>query len=256
MKRILFLSFLLLFSIGAYSQNYLHIWTGDSSFVVSTTELDSVTIRDASFYKDLVHYSDWELYGTGTYTYTLIQSGYSPDHEIHYRYNIFDNTIGQFNLKHVMFEGMDLIIDYNSETGACKVTPQYTGWNNDTYGKIYVSDIPNYPLEPGSTYEQYPCTFNSETGLFSLNLIYFVSEELGGITNGYFAYGIETFQLDIAGAASAQESTPKKVKQLKLNRSEDSTDDITTSNLQTVKPENKNAGDDEIKKYEDKPVTE
>lgn len=63
---------------------------------------------------------------------------------------------------------------------------------HSTYGAVYVSDIvyyiDNIEGKTGS-YEKYPCTFNPETGLFSLNLIYYVGA-------GYFGQGVETFQLD------------------------------------------------------------
>ena len=52
MKKILILlgAFLLWQSV-AVAQNVLHIWTGDSTKVVRMAELDSVTVRDAEFYK-------------------------------------------------------------------------------------------------------------------------------------------------------------------------------------------------------------
>ena len=42
---------LLLWQSVAVAQNVLHIWTGDSTRVVRMAELDSVTVRDAEFYK-------------------------------------------------------------------------------------------------------------------------------------------------------------------------------------------------------------
>lgn len=42
---------LLLWQTMAVAQNYLHIWSGDSTKIVRMAELDSVTVRDASFYK-------------------------------------------------------------------------------------------------------------------------------------------------------------------------------------------------------------
>lgn len=42
---------LLLWQSVAVAQNYLHIWTGDSTKMVRMAELDSVTVRDAEFYK-------------------------------------------------------------------------------------------------------------------------------------------------------------------------------------------------------------
>lgn len=42
---------LLLWHTAAVAQNYLHIWTGDTTKIVRLAELDSVTVRDAEFYK-------------------------------------------------------------------------------------------------------------------------------------------------------------------------------------------------------------
>lgn len=42
---------LLLWHTVAVAQNYLHIWTGDTTKIVRMAQLDSVTVRDAEFYK-------------------------------------------------------------------------------------------------------------------------------------------------------------------------------------------------------------
>jgi len=42
---------LLLWHTAAVAQNYLHIWTGDTTKIVRMVQLDSVTVRDAEFYK-------------------------------------------------------------------------------------------------------------------------------------------------------------------------------------------------------------
>lgn len=42
---------LLLWQSVAVAQNYLHIWTGDSTKIVPMAQLDSVTVRDVEFYK-------------------------------------------------------------------------------------------------------------------------------------------------------------------------------------------------------------
>ena len=42
---------LLLWHTAAVAQNYLHIWTGDTTKIVRMAQLDSVTVRDAEFYK-------------------------------------------------------------------------------------------------------------------------------------------------------------------------------------------------------------
>mgnify|MGYP003294499454 CR=1 FL=1 len=42
---------LLLWQSVAVAQNYLHIWTGDTTKIVPMAQLDSVTVRDAEFYE-------------------------------------------------------------------------------------------------------------------------------------------------------------------------------------------------------------
>ncbi len=42
---------LLLWHTAAVAQNYLHIWTGDTTKIVRMAQLDSVTVRDAEFYE-------------------------------------------------------------------------------------------------------------------------------------------------------------------------------------------------------------
>ena len=82
MKKILILlgAFLLWQSV-AVAQNVLHIWTGDSTKVVRMAELDSVTVRDAEFYKqaftpeglDGMRYTGEvvDAFGMGTYTFNV-----------------------------------------------------------------------------------------------------------------------------------------------------------------------------------------
>lgn len=82
MKKILILlgAFLLWQSV-AVAQNVLHIWTGDSTKVVRMAELDSVTVRDAEFYKlaftpeglNGMRYTGEvvDAFGRGTYTFNV-----------------------------------------------------------------------------------------------------------------------------------------------------------------------------------------
>ena len=102
----------------------------------------------------------------------------------------------------------DILVDVNKETGACEVGVHYF-LDSSKYGPVYLSDIPHYPLQPGLTYDKYPCTFNAETGLFSFNLIYFVSTDLGSGASGAFGYGVETLQLDSIPEEAAAARVPK-----------------------------------------------
>ena len=131
----------------------------------------------------------------GTYNFSLYVSG-AYAIPVYYREHMLDATKGQFLLGFTKIGiNEDVIVDYNKETGACQVGIHYF-LDNSTYGPVYLSDMPNYPLTEGLTYDAYPCTYDAEKGLFSLNLIYFISEALGSSASGYFAKGVETLQLD------------------------------------------------------------
>ena len=139
-------------------------------------------------------WSEWEEFGTGTFTLAGYWSGTHSELPIYYREYLLNDVDAEFFIPGVA-NAMDLTIDYNRQTGDCQVDVQYV-LNNEKYGPVYVCDFPHYPLEPGLTYEEYPCHYNAETGLFTLNLIYFVSTDLGSAANGYFGMGEETFQLN------------------------------------------------------------
>ena len=140
-------------------------------------------------------WSEWKVYGTGAYTYTgSLWSGTLSGAELYYRESMLNTTEAEFLLP-AMAGGLDLLIQYNRETGECQVLPQQVT-THTTYGPVFVADCPHYPLQEGLTYEQFPCTFNPESGLISLNLVYFVCADWGSSQDGMFGNGVETFQLD------------------------------------------------------------
>ena len=142
-------------------------------------------------------WSEWKEFGpegTGVYTYGLYWNGTLSGAKIYYREYMLNTTDAEFLLPG-MAGGFDLLIQYNRETGACQVLPQQVA-NNATYGPVFVCDLPHYPHQAGLSYENYPCTYDAEKGLFTLTLIYCVNTEWGSAANGQFANGVETFQLD------------------------------------------------------------
>ena len=143
-------------------------------------------------------WSEWALYNKGnvdetTYTYACYWSGVMSEVSVYYREYLLNTTDAEFLLPE-MAGGFDLKINYNRETGACEVPVQQVAVHS-SYGPVYVSDMPHYPLTEGLTYDDYPCSFDVEKGKFSLNLIYFVSADLGSSASGYFAKGEEVIQL-------------------------------------------------------------
>lgn len=139
-------------------------------------------------------WSAWEE-TKGVYNFSLYVSG-AYEIPVLYREHLIDATKAQFLLGFTAIgANEDVVVDVNKETGACEVGVHYF-LDSSNYGPVYLSDIPHYPLQPGLTYDKFPCTFNAETGLFSFNLIYFVSADLGSSANGSFGNGVETLQLD------------------------------------------------------------
>ena len=121
---------------------------------------------------------------TCTYTYSLYWAGDDPGLPIYYRKNLLDSSIAQFKIDN-WGSGVPLIIDYNTFTHNCQVASQYCT-NNSNYGAVTISDISYW--QGTDYYASFPCTYNPETGLFVLNVAYWVAE-------GSFGYGPETCQV-------------------------------------------------------------
>ena len=139
-------------------------------------------------------WSEWKQ-TKGTYNFSLYVSG-SYAIPVYYRNHMLDQTKAQYKLGFTAIgANEDVLVEVNKETGACQVGVHYF-LDSSNYGPVYLSDMPNYPLTAGLTYDKYPCTYDAEHGLFSFNLIYFISEALGSSASGYFANGVETLQLD------------------------------------------------------------
>lgn len=170
---------LLLWQSVAVAQNYLHIWTGDSTKIVPMAELDSVTVRDAEFYapKYLCEGTYSDAFFTGTpQTVSVYVFG------------------SQYIAKGALY-GNDLTIDCDPLTGACTVKEQYTGYNHPNYGVIRA-------LGQG--------TYDASAQLFTLGLEYIVDA-------GSFGYYTETLQLEVStrAAAPACKANPVEPAQLK-----------------------------------------
>ena len=122
---------------------------------------------------------------TCTYTYTNIWSGTDSGLPIEYRQSYADKSAGQFKIRNWGY-GTELIIEYDSQTGACQLLPQYVG-EISNYGSLYIADVPHY--SSNYTYEQFPCTYDRTTGKFVLTTIWYVSA-------GIFGYDPEYVQVD------------------------------------------------------------
>lgn len=127
-------------------------------------------------------YNVGDATGVGDYTYSAFFSGDDPGLDILYTQSILDPTKYQFKIEGCMY-GISLVFDYDATTGKCHVPDTYTGYNHSSYGPVYACEVKDY--DPSASDESY---FDSEAGIFYLNLIYYVDA-------GYFGKGYEKFAL-------------------------------------------------------------
>ena len=151
-------------------------------------------------------WSEWAAiagHETATYTFTQYVSGSYPV-EVSYREHQIETNRAQFMFYTTGIGTLsDFVVEYDKNTGMCQVPAGQAFLKHSTYGPVFVSDLVNYPfvIKDGAgnpiemTYENQPCTYDAETGLFTLNLIYYIDKNLGSSASGYFAYGTETIQL-------------------------------------------------------------
>ena len=161
-----------------------------SKTVVELNDVESINLFQEPW-------SNWQEAGTASYTYTgTYWSGTLSGAYVRYRENLVNKNGAQFQFIN-MAGGYDLTIEYDKETGNCQVHQQQVA-DNSNYGPVFVSDIPHYPGQPGLSYEDYPCTYNAETGQFSLTLVYFVDPNNGSNYTqiAMFGKGVETIQMD------------------------------------------------------------
>lgn len=133
--------------------------------------------------------------------------GFKGRMPISYRYSSQTGK-GQFKLKN--FEGeCELIIDYDPLTSKCQVLKQKVTVHPQ-YGDLFVSDAVHYR---GGSYDEYPCTYNKQTGKFSLVLEYFVNE--GTFGNAEIIIQVDGLGNGASAAPAVQTDTLQGVAKLK-----------------------------------------
>lgn len=133
-------------------------------------------------------WSEWTEFATAQYELTVLWEGTLSDITVYRRESLNDPTKQQFAFQN--HPGYEMIINYDATTNRCHVEVTYTNYEHSSYGSIYVADTETFmELHPDFTGEVLPSTFDPETGLFSLHLVYFVSE-------GTWTPGYEYLQLD------------------------------------------------------------
>lgn len=168
-----------------------------STITISVAKDDATPYGIASYTAKVgvpAPWSEWEQFGTGTYTLSGYWAGTHSGLPIYYREYLLNDTDAQFYIPGIA-DSMDLTIDYNRQTGICTVLPQYAATNSN-YGQVTVTDIPNYPFTNVNPDDFEPSRYDEEKGLFTLNLAYIVCTLWNANTNGSFGTCTETFQLD------------------------------------------------------------
>lgn len=131
--------------------------------------------------------------GTGTWTFSdMLDEGSVPvegyilskrdDKEDVY-------CVENFGAGFLTDEGMPFIFTWDRASNQCIIDENYTGYIDDSYGPLYVSDLPTYAPNNFSR-EDTPSYFDPETNTFKFALVYYVGA-------GYFGYGYETFQVTL-----------------------------------------------------------
>lgn len=148
-----------------------------------------------TFKAGATEWGDWKSYnsaGTCTFTYSLFWNGDDTGLEFQVRDNVIETNKHQFKIKNCMY-GIELILDYDSETGVVSCPAQFTGYTHSSYGDVYVADY-NYYMETvrgkdPSSFNHVYGSFDEENGYIDIAVSYYVSA-------GSFGSGYETITLD------------------------------------------------------------
>ena len=167
----------------------------DTDYPISIELLgDEVTPYGASKVNLVVKYapwSEWTEFATGNNELTVYWGGTLSGIQVYQRESLLDPTKQQFTFEN--YPGYWMTIDYDKTTGLCSVGVTDINFVNTSYNlPVYIADSKTYSeLVPRFLEKQEvkPSTFNPETGLFSLHLVYFIDL-------GWFGAGYEYLQLD------------------------------------------------------------
>ena len=127
---------------------------------------------------DWTEWKKWNSAGTADYTYGgYFFSGDDPDLPFLYRQSVTSPTKYQLKLQH-WGSDVELVMDYDSETGIVYLPETFTGYVHSTYGNIYVTDYSNYKPDSGIHGK-----FDTKKGIITLVVYYFDAD--GGWGAGY-----------------------------------------------------------------------
>lgn len=138
-------------------------------------------------------WGDWDYWnsdGTCDYIYSIFFSGTDAGLEFLYRHNFITTNLYQFKVCNCMY-GVDLVLDYDSDTGIVAVSePTSTDYYYDYYEEyVYLCDYNYYwgTLRGYTIDEDFSAAygyFDTETGTIAIPVVYYISL-------GYFGYDYE-----------------------------------------------------------------
>lgn len=131
----------------------------------------------------------WNAAGTATYIYVNFWGGEDPGLPFVYRHNMIKPNLYQFRLSNWGY-GVDIIFDYDEDTGYVTCAKQWTGYNHSTYGLVYAEDLNAYRVEKDAA--PVPAgygVFDKEQGIITIPLAYVVDA-------GSFGYDPEYIYID------------------------------------------------------------
>ncbi len=155
------------------------------------------------------------------WTYGAWQEGYTDSLLMYVRTSNFDDTQKQIKIANWGFgfftdEGVEIILNWDTTNNHISVPVQTTGVLNTYYNEDIVFGAIHDIL--GSQYfANYPSTYDPETGLFTLNLLYSIPSIIyngQGFGNGVETikmYGFKDYSFDFACAAINDEDVPEGV---------------------------------------------
>ena len=124
----------------------------------------------------------WTVVGSGDYTYTAMFDEPQTDEGL--TVSKRDDRDDTYRVSE-WFYGVDFTFTWDKETNKCTVPTQFTGYESSN-GPVYVSDFHYYG---DYSYDDYPCTYDPETGTFTFYVIYHIA------SGGYFGYNEETLKV-------------------------------------------------------------
>lgn len=149
-------------------------------------------VQEYSFTAGVTDWGPWQKWnaaGTASYTYVNFWSGEDPGLPFVYRQNTIRTNLYQFRLSNWGY-GVDIVFDYDEETGYVTCAKQETGYNHSSYGMVYAEDYNAYRVEKGAApVEAGYGSFDKEQGIITIPLAYVVDA-------GTFGYDPEYIYID------------------------------------------------------------